>query len=124
MAHFAEIDDDGTVLRVIVVNNDVIKDADGVEQEQLGKDFCQNLFGGTWVQTSYNNNFRKRYAFMGGKYDSGNDVFLFPQPFPSWTLDSNYEWQPPTPYPDDGGAYLWSEEQGGWVVNPDPPSEI
>ena len=62
MAHFAKISDDGTVLEVIVVNNDVLLDNDEVEQEQLGKDFCQNLLGGTWVQTSYNNNFRKRFA--------------------------------------------------------------
>jgi hypothetical protein len=124
MAHFAKISDDGTVLEVIVVNNEVLLNADEVEQEQLGKDFCQGLLGGTWVQTSYNNNFRKRFASIGGKYDSTNNVFLFPQPYPSWTLDSNYEWQPPTPYPDDGGAYLWSEEQGDWVVNPNPSAEI
>ena len=115
MAHFAKISDDGTVLEVIVVGNDDLLDADGVEQEQLGKDFCQNLFGGTWVQTSYNKNFRKRYASIGGKYDLTNNVFLFPQPYPSWTLDDEYEWQPPTPYPSDGKAYLWSEESRGWV---------
>tara|TARA_Y100000287_G_C14204927_1_gene347615 strand:+ start:378 stop:752 length:375 start_codon:yes stop_codon:yes gene_type:complete len=124
MAHFAEISDDGVVLRVIVVSNDVITDDGGIEQEQLGKDFCQNLLGGTWVQTSYNNNFRQRFAPIGGSYDSANNVFLFPKPFPSWALDSDYEWQPPTPYPDDGGAYLWSEEQGNWVVNPDPAANI
>ena len=124
MAHFAKISDDGTVLEVIVVGNDDLLDADGVEQEQLGKDFCQNLFGGTWVQTSYNKNFRKRYASIGGKYDSTNNVFLFPQPYPSWTLDDEYEWQPPTPYPSDGKAYLWTEESGGWVENENPAAEI
>ena len=124
MAHFAKISDDGTVLEVIVVNNDVLLDNDEVEQEQLGKDFCQNLLGGTWVQTSYNNNFRKRFAFIGGKYDSTNNVFLFPQPYRSWTLDSNYEWQPPTPYPDHGGAYLWSEESKSWVENENPAAEV
>tara|TARA_B100000073_G_scaffold134100_1_gene109849 strand:- start:699 stop:1073 length:375 start_codon:yes stop_codon:yes gene_type:complete len=124
MAHFAKISDDGTVLEVIVVGNDDLLDADGVEQEQLGKDFCQNLFGGTWVQTSYNKNFRKRYASIGGKYDSTNNVFLFPQPYPSWTLDDEYEWQPPTPYPSDGKAYLWSEESGGWIENENPAAEI
>lgn len=124
MAHFAKISDDGTVLEVIVVGNDDLLDADGVEQEQLGKDFCQNLFGGTWVQTSYNKNFRKRYASIGGKYDLTNNVFLFPQPYPSWTLDDEYEWQPPTPYPSDGKAYLWSEESRGWVENENPAAEI
>ena len=124
MAHFAEISDDGTVLNVIVVSNEVLLDDDGVEQEQLGKDFCQNLFGGTWVQTSYNNNFRKRYASIGGKYDSVNDVFLFPQPYSSWTLNTDYEWQAPVSYPDDGNIYMWSEENNTWVINTNPAAEI
>jgi len=124
MAHFAEISDDGTVLNVIVVSNEVLLDDDGVEQEQLGKDFCQDLFGGTWVQTSYNNNFRKRYASIGGKYDSVNDVFLFPQPYSSWTLNTDYEWQAPVSYPDDGNIYMWSEENNTWVINPTPAAEI
>jgi len=124
MAHFAQIADDGTVLTVTVISNEVLTDEDGVEQEQLGKDLCQSLFGGTWVQTSYNNNFRKRFAFIGGAYDSANNVFLFPQPFPSWTLDGEYEWQPPTPYPSDGKAYLWSEESKSWVENENPAAEV
>lgn len=124
MAHFAEISDDGTVLRVIVVNNDVITDGDGVEQEQLGKDFCQNLLGGTWVQTSYNNNFRQRFAYVGGTYDSSNDVFLYPKPYPSWTLNSDYEWEAPVPYPNDGNLYDWSEEDQAWVLNENPAAEI
>ena len=124
MAHFAEISDSGEVLRVVVVSNEDIKDESDVEQEQLGKDFCQNLFGGTWVQTSYNSNFRKRFAFIGGAYDSANNVFLFPKPFPSWTLDGDYEWQPPTPYPSDGKAYLWSEESKSWVENENPAAEV
>ena len=124
MAHFAKISDDGTVLEVIVVRNEVLLDDDGVEQEQIGRDFCQATFGGAWVQTSYNHNFRKRFAFLGGKYDSTEDVFLFPQPYPSWTLDSDYEWQPPTPYPDDGRSYIWSEQDAGWVINPSPSAEI
>ena len=124
MAHFAQIADDGTVLTVTVISNEVLTDEDGVEQEQLGKDLCQSLFGGTWVQTSYNNNFRKRFAFIGGAYDSVNNVFLFPQPFPSWTLDGEYEWQPPTPYPSDGKAYLWSEESKSWVENENPAAEV
>jgi len=116
VAHFAEISDDGIVLRVIVVNNDVITDEDGVEQEQLGKDFCQNLLGGTWVQTSYNNNFKKRFASPGGRYDSVNNVFLYAQPYPSWTLNSDYEWEAPTPYPASGHMYEWSEEGQEWVL--------
>lgn len=124
MAHFAKIADDGTVLEVIVVKNEVLLDDDEVEQEQIGKDFCQNTFGGTWVQTSYNHNFRKRFASIGGRYDAINDVFLFPQTYPSWTLDSEYEWQPPVSYPDDGNPYVWSEEDESWIENTNPACEV
>ena len=79
MAHFAEINSDNVVLRVIVVSNDDIKDSDGVEQESIGQAFCNNLLGGTWVQTSYNNNFRGTYAGIGYTYDSENDVFVSPE---------------------------------------------
>lgn len=116
MAHFAEIGLDNTVLRVIVVHNNELLDENGVEQEQLGKDFCRRLFGGTWVQTSYNGNFRKQFAGIGFTYDSVNDVFVSPQPYNNWTLDSNYEWQPPVTYPDDGNGYYWSEENNNWVL--------
>jgi hypothetical protein len=79
MAHFAEINSDNVVLRVIVVSNDDIKDSDGVEQESIGRAFCNNLLGGTWVQTSYNNNFRGVYACIGYTYDSENNVFVSPE---------------------------------------------
>lgn len=80
MAHFAEIGLNNTVLRVIVVNNDVLLDENGVEQEHLGAEFCRNLFGGTWVQTSYNGNFRGRFAGAGFYYDSALDEFIAPEP--------------------------------------------
>ena len=76
------------------------------------------------MQTSYNNNFRKRFASIGGKYDAVNNVFLYPQPYASWTLDSNYEWQPPTPCPDDGQPYLWFEDNQAWVINANPAAEV
>jgi len=79
MAHFAEINSDNVVLRVIVISNDDIKDSDGVEQESIGRAFCNNLLGGTWVQTSYNNNFRGVYACIGYTYDSENNVFVSPE---------------------------------------------
>ncbi len=75
MAHFAEIDENNKVLRVIVVNNEVIT-IDGVENEQVGKDFCSNLFGGNWIQSSYNRNFRKKFAGIGDYYDPINDIFI------------------------------------------------
>ena len=105
MAHFAEINSDNQVLRVIVVAD---------EHETNGTEWCNNLLGGTWVQTSYNNRIRKQYAGIGFTYDPDADVFVAPQPFPSWTLDSNHDWQPPTPKPE--GDYSWNEEELEWVA--------
>lgn len=76
MAHFAELNENNIVQRVIVVGNDVLKDATGQENEALGKAFCHNLLGGNWVQTSYNGNFRKMYAGIGYRYVPDEDVFL------------------------------------------------
>lgn len=107
MAHFAEIDVDGTVIQVLVVPD---------EQEHRGQDFLADDLGlgGTWIQTSYNNNIRKQYAGIGYKYDSVNDVFITPQPFSSWTLDENHDWQAPVPKPEDGIVYSWNEEKLDW----------
>ena len=92
MAHFAEINSEGVVLRVLTVSNDKLIQ-DGEEVEDLGKRFLSGLFGGNWVQTSYNNNFRKRYAGMGYIYDSARDAFIPPQPYPSWTLsEETLDW--------------------------------
>jgi hypothetical protein len=77
MAHFAMIED-GVVRQVIVVNNEVLKDENGIEQESIGAAFCHNTFGGNWVQTSYNGNFRGKYAGSGDIYDAVNDVFTSP----------------------------------------------
>ena len=116
MAHFAEIGLDNTVLCVIVVNNAELLDGNGVEQESLGADFCRDLFGGTWVQTSYNGNIRKNFAGPGCTYDSNRDAFIPPKPFASWTLDeTTCRWEPPTPYPDDGQMYSWDEDSTSWV---------
>lgn len=80
MAHFAEIDDNNVVLRVVVVDNSEVLNAEGLEDEQVGIAFCQNLFGGNWVQTSYNNSFRGIFAGPGFMYDEDLDVFVEPQP--------------------------------------------
>lgn len=115
MAHFAEIDGNGVVQRVIVVGNKDTSDANGVEKESIGQAFCERLFGGNWVQTSYNGNFRKRYAGIGYKYDAALDAFIAPQPYPSWTLDANADWQAPVPMPTDGKMYAWDETAQAWV---------
>lgn len=114
MAHFAELDSNNVVLRVIVVGNDDCKDAAGNESEAVGAAFCTRLLGGRWIQTSYNHNIRKQYAGIGFTYDADADVFVAPQPFPSWSLDENHDWQPPVPYPATGN-YFWNEEDQEWV---------
>lgn len=116
MAHFAELDKDNVVLRVIVVHNNDCLDESGNESEAVGIAFCQSLFGGNWKQTSYNANFRKNYAGAGFTYDPVRDAFIRPQTFPSWTLDENCNWQPPTPMPDDGKMYYWDEPTVSWKV--------
>lgn len=115
MAHFAELDTNNVVLRVIVVSNDDCKDAEGNESEIVGAGFCQRLLGGRWIQTSYNNNIRKQYAGIGFTYDADADEFVAPQPFPSWTLDANNDWQPPVPCPIGKDVYIWNEDDLVWV---------
>ena len=101
MAHFAELDDNNIVLRVIVVSND---------NEADGENWCKNLLGGRWKQTSYNNNIRKNYAAIGFTYDESRDAFIPPQSYPSWILDeSTCSWKAPVDYPSDGKQYKWEE---------------
>ena len=116
MAHFAEIDENGVVLRVIVVGNKDTADANGVEKEHIGAAFCERLFGGTWKQTSYNGNIRKNYAGVGYTYDSGRDAFIPPKPFASWVLnETTCQWEAPVPMPTDDKRYTWDEATTSWV---------
>ena len=115
MAHFAELDENNVVLQVIVVHNNELLDNEGQENEVKGVGFCASLFGhSNWVQTSYNNNMRKQFAGTGFTYDDVNDVFVAPQPFPSWSLDENHDWQAPIPMPEDDKQYSWNEENQTW----------
>jgi len=121
MAHFAKIENN-VVVQVLVVDNKDIQDENGDEQESLGQLFLNELLSeATWVQTSYNHNFRKQYAGIGYTYDSVKEKFIKSQPYPSWSLDDNDDWQAPVPYPDDadinGGdkVYDWDEETTSWV---------
>ena len=117
MAHFAEIGLNNTIVRVIVVHNNELLDGDGVEQESIGVEFCQNLFGGTWLQTSYNGNIRKNFAGTSFTYDSERDAFIPPQPYDSWALNEDTcLWASPTPYPTDGDYYTWDESTTSWVT--------
>jgi len=93
---------------------------DGEESETKGIDFCESLFGHrNWVQTSYNNNIRYNFAGIGNTWDSENDAFYAPQPYPSWSLDENYIWQSPVPYPEDASPekiYAWDEDNQEWKI--------
>jgi len=114
MAHFAEIDENNNVINVIVVNNEDTADEHGNEVEAIGVAFCENLLGGTWLQTSYNDNIRAHFAGIGHTYDPDNDVFLYLQPAPDWVLDENFDWVPPVPKPD-GDLWFWDQGASAWV---------
>lgn len=106
MAHFAEVDENNIVKRVVVVDNSL---------EDRGAEFLADELGlgGRWIQTSYNNSFRKQFAGIGYMYDDDADVFISPKPFPSWRLNENFDWQPPKPMPSVG-LWAWNEELGEW----------
>ena len=105
MSHWAEIDSNNKVIRVLVGDNNASDE---------GEAFMKSL-GGRWVKTSYNGNIRKNYAGIGYEYRSGIDAFVAPQPYPSWSLDVDAKWQPPTPYPTDDKMYSWNEETTEWT---------
>ena len=106
MAHFAELDANNVVLRVIVVDNKNTATAEGVEEEWIGQAFCTRLLGGNWKQTSYNGSFRKNYAGIGFTYDPVLDAFISPQPNPQCILDpETCQWICP---PDDGQSYVYN----------------
>lgn len=118
MAHFAQLDTNNIVLNVIVVNNEVLVDTNGQENEDIGVSFCKSLFGSDtiWKQTSYNSTFRKNFASKGFIYDSEKDAFIPPKPYESWTLnETTYLWDPPVPMPNDGTHYTWNEGEQIWV---------
>lgn len=119
MAHFCKLDDNNKVLDTVVVNNSVITDDQGVEHENKGIEFLTSLFPNTrWVQTSYNGSFRKQYAYPDYTYDAEQDLFVAPQPYPSWNLDENNEWQPPVPFPEHMTGLQWSEADVNWMPIP------
>lgn len=118
IAHYAEIDNSGTVLRVLVVSD---------EQDARGQEFLADDLGlgGTWKKTSYNTQggvhtlggtpFRKNYAGVGYTYDAGRDAFIPPKPFASWTLnETTCLWDAPVAYPNDGKMYTWNEDNLSW----------
>ena len=118
MAHFAELNSSNEVLRVIVVSNDDVN-ANGGDQHADAETFVTTIVphstgGVAWKQCSYNNNFRKQYAGKGYTYDSSKNIFIADKPYPSWTLDSNDDWQAPVNKPNDGKRYNWNETDRQW----------
>tara|TARA_R110000744_G_scaffold128835_2_gene236109 strand:- start:62 stop:475 length:414 start_codon:yes stop_codon:yes gene_type:complete len=115
MAHFAELDNNNIVLRVVVVGNDCVPSDEHID----GETWCINFFkGGNWKQTSYNNNFRKQYCGTGYTYDAAKNKFITPQPYPSWVLNDNDDWQSQVTYPTDteDKKISWNEENLRWIA--------
>ena len=118
MAHFAKIGLNSKVIEVLSVNNEVLLDSNGVEQEANGIDFLTKLTGyPIWKQTSYNGNFRKNFAGIGMTYDEDRDVFIPKKPFSSWVLnETTCLWESPVAYPNDGQSYNWNETIKNWEL--------
>jgi hypothetical protein len=118
MASFAKIGLNNKVIEVLSVNNEVLKDSNGVEQEVNGIDFLTKLTGwAIWKQTSYNANFRKNFAGIGMTYDEDRDAFIPKKPFASWVLnETTCLWESPVAYPNDGQNYKWNETIQNWTL--------
>ena len=108
MAHYAFLDENNIVTEVIV-GIDETELIEGLETESWYSQFRNQIC----KRTSYNGNIRKQFAGIGYKYDVVADVFIAPQPYPSWSLNNNFDWQPPTPRPD--GKYYWDESTLSWI---------
>lgn len=105
MAHFAELDKDNKVLRVIVISNENTKDENGIEKESIGVNFCKKLFGEKtkWIQTSYSGSIRKIFAGVGFTYNKKHDIFVPPSPGEQW---------------------IWDDEKAEWVIQDTQLREI
>jgi hypothetical protein len=134
MAHFAKIDENNIVTQVIVVANEDTSDVNGNEVEEIGVAFCKKLLGADtrWVQTSYNGNFRKRYAGVSYSYNAELDAFIPPKSFDSWILnEETADWESPVgPAPElteeeveARSFYKWDEENQEWVLETPPAPE-
>jgi hypothetical protein len=106
MSHWAEIDNNNKVIRVLVGDNNDLAGDEGYQW------LLDNL-GGTWIKTSYNHKIRKQFAGIDFTYDVINDVFIAKQPYPSWSLDNNFDWQAPVLKPI--GKYNWDESTLSWI---------
>jgi hypothetical protein len=116
MAHFAELGLDSIVTRVVVIHNNELLDENGQESEAKGAAFCRQLFGGNWMQTSYNGTIRKNFAGIGYVYDAQRNAFISPKPYASWILnESTCQWNAPISMPIDEKRYVWDEATINWL---------
>ena len=122
MAHYAEIDDNNIVLRVVVIRNEDQQDANGVDDEVMGVAYCKSIFGEDtkWLRTSYHGSVRKNYACAGYAYNPSLDAFVPPKPYPSWVLnETTATWDAPAVIPNDAGNYYtWDEATLSWLAHP------
>jgi hypothetical protein len=120
MAHYAELNDNNEVINIVYMDNEIILDENGEENEELGIAHLHEHHGPNkkWVRTSYNANFRGNYASFGDIYREDIDAFIKPQPFPSWELNlETAQWEPPIPDPsDETNWYYWDEEHKNWIL--------
>jgi hypothetical protein len=112
MAHYAYLDEHNIVTQVITGRNET-EIVDGISDWET---YYGNIRGQVCKRTSFNGNIRKQYAGVGFTYDVVKDQFVSPQPYASWSLDSNNDWQAPTPKPE--GSFIWDEETLAWVATP------
>lgn len=121
MAHYARINSENIVTYVTPIPNEMITDENGIEHEHRALAHLYvtipNSANDRWVQTSYNNNFRVRYAGLGYTYNESLDAFIPPKPYESWTLNEEIvNWEAPVQYPTDGNFYKWDEENLKWKL--------
>ena len=119
MAKFAELNENNIVTQIIVVDDQNCCDDNNEHSEAAGQAFCQELFGSsnTWKETSVLGNSNKNAAGIGYSYDAEQDVFIPPQPYNSWTLNTEtWQWQCPVPYPPDSPNYVWNEDNLAWEL--------
>jgi hypothetical protein len=111
MKYFAEINNSDIVISVLNVSESL------APNEETGITWLKAQYGNStnWAETFLDGSQRYNYAGIGFTWDSVNEAFIYPQPFPSWSLDSEFRWQAPLPYPDDGKKYRWDETALEWV---------
>lgn len=126
MAQYAEVSDDNIVINVWFVEDNIITDGNGNEVEELGSQHLRNCINenGRFIRTSQSGAYRGKFAGFRDNYDEAADVFYSERPYPSWTLDSNFGWNPPVEHPAGDIPYAWNEDTKEWFsLEPEPPEE-